>query len=187
MPWKNSSTHFGTMSRFFHWSVFILFVYQYVGANVMTRLGRNGTVLGMDGNFYYNAHKSVGLVLLGLVLARYIWRRAAPLPEWHESLTPPERAITHRLETWLYVLMFALPVTGYLFVMAGGYGIKFFGLYDLPNPIGKQPSWSWIVWSLHIFFAYCAVIVIAWHVGLGLKKHVFERSGLLNRMLPFRK
>ncbi len=187
MPLKNSSTRFGTVSRFLHWTVFLLFVYQFIGANIMTRLGRNGTAFGMNGDFYYNWHKSIGLVLFALVLARLIWRRTTPLPDWAECLTEPERIITSRLETMLYWLMFLLPVTGYLFVMAGGYGIRLFGITDLPNPIGKQPAWSWLVWTLHILFAYAALIVISWHVGLGLKKHVYERAGLLDRMLPFRK
>ncbi len=187
MPLKNTSTHFGTISRFFHWSVFLLILYQMIGANIMTRLGREGSLLGMDANFFYNWHKSVGLVILGLAVARLLWRKLAPLPEWHDSLTPVEKTLSHRLEIWLYWLMFALPITGYLFVMAGGYGIKLFGVYDLPNPIGKQPSWSWVVWSLHILFAYCAVIVISWHVGHVIKKHKLEKTGLMNRMLPFRR
>ncbi len=62
-----------------------------------------------------------------------------------------------------------------------------FGLYDLPNPIAKLPLPSAIMWIAHILLAYCVVIVISWHVGLGIKKHVFEKSGLMNRMLPFRK
>ncbi len=187
MPITNLPGRYGIVSKFLHWTVFLLFVYQFVGANIMTRLGRNGTAFGMDGDFYYNWHKSIGMVLLCLAVARLIWRRTTPLPEWHPSLTEPERSMVSRLEHWMYWLMFVMPVTGYLFVMAGGYGIKLFGLVDLPNPIGKQPDWSWIVWTLHVVFAYVTLIVISWHVGLILKKHLFERSGIANRMLPFRK
>lgn len=187
MPIRNTPTRYGLVSKFLHWAVFVLFVYQFIGANIMTRLGREGTVLGMNGDFFYNWHKSIGLLLFVLAVARLIWRRTTPLPDWHPSLADHEKALVPRLEGWLYWLMFVLPVTGYLFVMAGGYGIKLFGLVDLPNPIGKQPEWSWIVWTLHIVFAYAALIVIAWHVGLVLKKHLFERTGLAHRMLPFRK
>ena len=187
MPLTNLPDRYGAVSKLLHWTVFVLFAYQFVGANIMTRLGRDARVLGMNGDFFYDWHKSIGLVLLGLAIARLIWRRTTPLPQWHPSLSEPERGIVHRLESWLYWLMFVLPVTGYLFVMAGGYGVKLFGITDLPNPIGKQPSWSGIVWTLHVLFAYVLLVVIAWHVGLVLKKHVFERTGLANRMLPFRK
>lgn len=187
MALKNTPDRFGTISRGFHWAVFILFVYQFFGANVMTRLGKAGTVFGMDSDFYYNWHKSIGLVLLVIAIARILWRRNTPLPNWHSSLTKPERKISHRLETGLYVAMFALPISGFLFVMAGGYGVKLFGVYDLPNPIGKIEPVSVIAWVTHVLLAYCALVVIAWHVGLGIKKHVYEKTGLLNRMLPFRK
>ena len=33
---KNSATHYGAVTRFLHWSVFLLFVYQYLSANIMT-------------------------------------------------------------------------------------------------------------------------------------------------------
>ena len=38
MPLLNSTTHYGTVTRFFHWAVFLLFAYQYVVANIMTRI-----------------------------------------------------------------------------------------------------------------------------------------------------
>jgi cytochrome b561 len=96
-----------------------------------------------------------------------------------------ERAISHRNETLLYGCMFLLPISGYLFVMAGGFGITLFGLHDLPNPIGKQEWLAAVARVAHSVVAYATVVVVAWHVGLGLKHHLFERDGFLNRMLPF--
>ena len=186
MPLTNTSTRFGTISRFLHWSVALLVLYQYVGANVMTRLGREGRLFGMNGDFFYDWHKSIGLVLLALVIIRLLWRKLVALPEWHGSFNDTDKRISHRLETWLYWLLLLLPVTGYLFVMAGGYGVRLFGLYDLPNPIGKQPSWSWVVWSLHILFAYLALVVMAWHVGTLLRHRAAGNGDVLHRMLPFR-
>jgi cytochrome b561 len=183
----NLPDRYGLISKTLHWLVFTLFFYQFLGANIMTRLGKNATAFGMNADFYYNWHKSIGLVLFALAVARLIWRRTTALPQWHPSLSEPERAIVARLETWLYWLMFVLPVTGYLFVMAGGFGIKLFGVVDLPNPIGKQPAWSWLVWTLHVLAAYAALVVIAWHVGLVIKKHRFEDTRFADRMLPFRK
>ena len=125
-------------------------------------------------------------VVIVVALARIVWRRTTPLPDWCPSLSESERRISHRLETLLYLLMFALPVSGYLFVMLGGYGVRLFGLHDLPNPFGKQPLPATIAWVCHVLLAYGVVVTVAWHVGLGLKKHLFDRSGFLNRMLPFR-
>ncbi|HCB14247.1 MAG TPA: cytochrome B, partial [Gammaproteobacteria bacterium] len=137
MPLKNSADRYGSVTRFLHWAVFVLFVCQYVGANIMTNLARDKTLFGLTQGDYYNWHKSIGLVLLGLALARLIWRKTTPLPDWAPVLSPAERVFSHWNEVRLYWCMFLLPLSGYLFVMAGGFGVKLFGLYDLPNPIGK--------------------------------------------------
>lgn len=187
MPLKNKAGRYGSVTKFFHWSVFLLFVFQFVGANLMTRLGRGDTAFGFDGDAWYNGHKSIGLVLLLLVVGRYVWRRTTPLLRWHDSLSPVERTIASRLETALYAFMFALPISGYLFVMAGGYGIDLFGLLALPNPIGKREGFSTVAWISHIVLAYGALVAIAWHVGLMIRKHAFERTGLIDRMLPFKR
>ena len=187
MPFKNSADQYGTVTRFLHWAVFLLFVWQYLSANIMTRLGRDSALFGLNPNDYYNWHKSIGLVLLALALARWIWRKTTPLPDWAPTLSPAERAISHRNETLLYGCMFLLPISGYLFVMAGGYGIKLFGVYMLPDPIGKQAWLAALARLLHILAGYAAVVFIAWHVGLGLKHHLFDRDRFLYRMLPFRR
>jgi cytochrome b561 len=81
--------------------------------------------------------------------------------------------------------MILMPVSGYLFVMAGDYGIKLFGLHDLVNPIGKQEWLADLARVVHIVIGYVIVVVVSWHVGLGLKHHIFDRDGFLRRMLPF--
>lgn len=186
MPLLNSATRYGAITRFLHWAVFLLFACQYLGANIMTRIAQGKTLFWLNGDDYYNWHKSIGLVLLTLVVLRIAWRKLTPLPDWAPTLTPAERTISHWNETVLYTCMLLMPVSGYLFVMAGDYGIKLFGRYDLPNPVGKQEWLATVAQVVHIFTSYVIVVIAAWHVGLGLKHHIFDRDGFLNRMLPFK-
>ena len=186
MPLLNSPAHYGAMARFLHWAVFLLFVHQYVGANLMTRIGSGKTLFGFTQGSYYNGHKSIGLVLLALALLRLAWRKLTPLPDWAPTLTPAERTISHWNETLLYGCMILMPVSGYLFVMAGDYGIKLFGGFDMPNPVGKQEWLAALARVAHIVIAYATIVVVAWHVGLGLKHQIFDRDRFLKRMLPFR-
>jgi cytochrome b561 len=185
MPLLNTATHYGAVTRFFHWAVFLLFAYQYVGANIMTRIAQGKTVFGLNQDQYYNWHKSIGLVLLALVVLRVAWRKLTRLPDWAPTLTPAERTLSHWNETLLYTCMFLMPVSGYLFVMAGGYGVMLFGTYNLPNPIGKQEGLAAVARVVHITTAYALVIIAGSHVGLGLKHHLCDRDGFLRRMLPF--
>ena len=187
MPPKNSATHYGSVTRFLHWSVVVLFLWQYLSAAIMTHLAKDKTLLSLAQGDYYNWHKSIGLMLLMLALARLIWRKTTPLPDWAPTLSPAERVFSHWNEVRLYWCMFLLPISGYLFVMAGGFGVKLFGLYDLPNPIGKQDGLATIMMAAHIVLGYAAVVLIAWHVSIGFKHHWFEKDGFLNRMLPFRR
>ncbi|MCP5157869.1 MAG: cytochrome b [Gammaproteobacteria bacterium] len=187
MPLKNSATHYGAVTRFLHWSVFMLFIWQYLSAAIMTHLAKDQTLLHLTQGDYYHWHKSIGLVLLALALARWIWRKTTPLPDWAPALSPAERTFSHWNEVRLYGCMFLLPISGYLFVMAGGFGVKLFGFYDLPNPIGKQGGLATIMMVTHIVLGYAAVVFIAWHTSIALKHHWFEQDGFLNRMLPFRR
>ena len=181
----NSATHYGAITRFLHWSVFLLIFYQYIGANLMTRIGSGKTLFWLTQGSYYNGHKSIGLVILALALLRLVWRKLTPLPDWAPTLTPAERTISHWNETLLYGCLIVMPVSGYLFVMAGDYGIKLFGWRDLPNLIGKQEGLAGLARVIHIVVGYGMVVVMAWHVGLGLKHQIFDRDRLLHRMLPF--
>ncbi len=185
MPLQNSATHYGAVTRFLHWAVFLLFVHQYLSGNFMTRIEGAHTLFGLTQNNYYDWHKSIGVVLLSLAVVRIVWRNLTPLPDWAPTLTPAERTISHWNETLLYTCMILMPVSGYLFVMAGDYGIKLFGLYDLVNPIGKKEWLATIAHVVHVVIAYAFIVVVSWHVGLGLKHHIFDRDGFLRRMLPF--
>ena len=185
MSLHNSATHYGTVTRFLHWAVFLLFVHQYLSGNLMTRIEGGHTLFGLTQNNYFDWHKSIGVVLLSLAVVRIIWRKMMPLPDWAPALTPAERKISQCNETLLYACMILMPASGYLFVMAGDYGIKLFGLHDLINPIGKQAWLADLAHVAHIVISYVIVIVVSWHVGLGLKHHIFDRDRFLHRMLPF--
>ena len=95
MPLKNSATHYGSVTRFLHWTIFILFVWQYLSAAIMTHVGRDNTLLGLTQGNYYDWHKSMGLILLILAIMRLVWRKTTPLPDWAPTLSQAEQVISH--------------------------------------------------------------------------------------------
>ena len=187
MALLNTGDGYGSLTKVCHWLVVVLFAFQFAAANVMLRLDDGGAFLGLSQDVYYNWHKSIGLVLLTLVVLRIAWRKLTPLPDWAPTLTPAERSLSHWNETLLYWCMFLMPVTGFLYVMAGDYGIMLFGRYALPNPIGKVEWLAAIARVVHIVTSYVIVIIVGSHVSLGLKHHLFDRDGFLYRMMPFAK
>lgn len=79
--------------------------------------------------------------------------------------------------------MFVMPLSGFAYVMAGGYGVLLFGIWALPNPIGAWPALEVIAKWVHIGAGWVLAATLAGHIGLVLRHQVFLRDGLLRRML----
>ena len=187
MALLNSAGRYGVVAKLFHWTVFLIFVNQYVTGSVMMRLGKGQAFLGYSGGELYTWHKSAGVVVLVVVLLRIVWRKTTPLPDWAETLEDWERAVTKWVERVLYACMILMPVSGYVFTMAGGYNFKLFGLVKLPVLIEKNAGLAAAgEWS-HLIIGYMIVIALTLHIGLGLKHHLVNKDRFLNRMLPFTK
>ncbi len=183
----NDKHGYGALTKFMHWAIVVLFVFQYAGAAIMLRTGETQTTLGLSQPTYYNWHKSLGLAALVLAILRLINRKAGTLPAWASTISPFEQKLIHRMEPLLYGAMLAMPVSGYLFCMAGGYGVTLFGAIELPNPIGTQPLLASVARITHIAAGFALLLPLGLHLGIVLCHHYVEKDGLIRRMLPARK
>ena len=84
----------------------------------------------------------------------------------------------------LYLVLFAMPVTGYLLVVAGDYPLTYFGLFDVPRFVGKHEPLSKFAESAHIALQWVIYALVAMHAGAALHHHFIRRNGVLRRMLP---
>ena len=183
----NSSEGYGAVTKLLHWIIAALFAFQLASGEIMTRLGPADTALGVAQSGYYNWHKSVGLLALFLAVARLVARKSGTLPDWAPTLSELERRFIHRAEQVLYTAMFAMPVSGFLYVMAGGYGVLLFGAWELPNPVGSKPWLAAAARWTHVLAAFALLLALAGHIGLVLRHQLVLRDGLLTRMLPRRR
>jgi cytochrome b561 len=186
MPLHNSSSGYGTLTKALHWLVVALFAFQFAAAYTMLNLNGDATTMGISQSTYYNWHKSIGLVALVVAVLRLLARRQGQLPDWAPTLSERERAFIHRAEQVLYAAMFVMPVGGFVYVMAGGYGVNLFGVWEMPNPIGSCPALATAAKWTHVVSAYVLLATLAGHVGLVLWHTLVLRDGLLWRMLPRR-
>jgi cytochrome b561 len=182
----NTQDGYGSLAKSLHWLAVALFAFQYAAANIMLRMDDNGLALGLTQATYYNWHKSIGLVALIVAVLRLLARRSGRLPDWAPTLSERERAFVHRAEQVLYTAMFVMPVSGFVYVMAGGYGVNLFGLMELPNAIGVRPALATTAKWTHVVSAYVLALALAGHVGLVLWHTLVLRDGLIGRMLPRR-
>lgn len=186
MSVSNTKEGYGAFTKLFHWLIVLLFALQFVGANIMTRIEGQETVLGLAQAFFYNWHKSLGLVALGIAVFRLINRQIGRLPDWAPTLSTPEKRFIHRAEQLLYLTMFVMPISGYIYVMAGGYGVQLFGVWKMTNPIGKWEELAFAAKWIHIISSYGLLAAILGHVGLVLRHQFILKDGLIKRMLPRR-
>lgn len=136
-----------------------------------------------DRAFYFNLHKSFG-VLAGLViLTRILWRvshkalpPASSLQNWEVRISK----LSHRL---FYVLMVIQPLSGYIGSAFGKYGVKFFGLnvatWGTENPVLKR-AFS----EIHEIAGLALVTLLALHILATLKHRFLDKDRIFQRMLP---
>jgi cytochrome b561 len=90
--------------------------------------------------------------------------------------------VTHGL---LYVLIVALPVSGWVFNSAHGYPLQWFKLFNLPPLVAKDDKVMNIAVIVHEYLFYVLLLVLVAHVGAALWHHFILRDNVLRRMLPF--
>lgn len=127
-------------------------------------------------------HKALGLLALWIVLLRLAWRVGNVLPRLVGGLPMWQQVAARFVHLWLYALMLALPLTGWVMSSAGGYPVSFFGWFDLPDLVPRNEAMfrAWI--TVHHWLAYALVVLVALHAGAALQHHWVARDDTLMRM-----
>ena len=180
MQWRNTSTSYGAIAKFLHWSIVILIISQYVIIEAAEEMadgpGQLETVA---------LHKSLGMLVFGLALVRVAWRflngrnpPPVPLPRAQRMAA----AAGHGL---LYVLILAQPLTGWLMSSAAGYPTSFFGLFDFPVIGAENHGAHEFYEEVHEALFGAIVVVAVLHALAALYHHLLLKDDTLRRMLPF--
>ncbi len=186
MGMKNSEAGYGSFTKLFHWLIVILFAAQYTGGNIMVAIGFNSSFAGIGTNDYYNWHKSLGLVALGIAVFRILNRRVGELPPWAPTISTFEQKFIHRVEQVFYAAMLVMPISGWFYVMWGHYGVNLFGIWEMPRPLPRDDTLRDVAKWIHIISGYVLMAAMVGHIGLVLRHQLVMRDGLLKRMLPGR-
>lgn len=167
----------------FHWLIALLIASAFAIGLVMTSIpGFTPTKLR-----YFSWHKWIGVTAFVLAAARIVWRatyRAPPLPA---HMSRWQRGAAHAVHALLYILMIAVPVTGYLYSSAANVPVVYLGLVPLPRIISPDPEWKAILKTAHVTLDYSLAALVLAHVGAALKHQWIDRDRLLSRMIPFLK
>ncbi len=132
----------------------------------------------------FNWHKWLGVTLFVLVLLRVLVRWGSHLPKYPAHWGYRTILLAKLGHGALYALMFAVPVFGYLYSLASGFPVVWFGVIELPVLIEKDAALKDLFKTLHELSAKGLVLLVVGHVGMALKHHVIDKDGVLGRMIP---
>ena len=133
---------------------------------------------------YFSWHKWIGVTVLGLACVRVLWRLTHPAPSYPVSMAAWQQKAAHGLHGLLYVLIFAIPVSGYFYSLAAGVPVVYLGVLPLPVLIDADPALKPILKQVHYAFNMVLLAAVAGHLLAALKHQFIDKDGVLARMLP---
>ncbi|MTW12372.1 cytochrome b [Pseudoduganella eburnea] len=163
-----------------HWLIALLIVAAFILGLVMTDIpGLTPTKLK-----YYSWHKWMGVTVLALAAGRLLWRLKEQPPELPASMTQSQKKAAEAGHWFLYFLMFAVPISGYLYTTAAGVPVVYLGLLKIPSLFDASPALKEILKPVHYWLNMLLAAVVIGHIAAALKHHFIDKDGLLKRMLP---
>lgn len=180
MQFKNSASHYGIITKLFHWSIALLILLQvYLVYWKRFMLPEKSPMA----NFYINGlHKPIGAVILLIAILAVAWHVNSQKPEYPLSMPSWEKRIALFVQGVLYLGLFAMPISGLLMSTAAGYPPSFFGLFQFPQFIAKNDAIAHFFFNVHMVTSYIVIALVAIHVLAALKHHFINRDDILKRM-----
>lgn len=175
---KNTERRYGLVAVLFHWCI------------ALGVLGLFGLGLWMVDLTYYDSwyqkgpdlHRSIGVIIVGAMVLRLVWRWYNPPPSTLESHKKWEVLLAHMAHSLLYLLVISMFFSGYFITTAKGQGLEVFGLFSIPatiTGINRMEDWSgWV----HEISAYLIIFIVLLHALGALKHHFLDKDNTLLRM-----
>ena len=180
MSLKNTLHSYGAIAKAFHWVVAIL---------ILCLLAMGLTMTGMENNpdkfRLYGLHKSFGITVLALASLRLGWKAVNVSPLLPATMDKLSVVVAKAVHGALYVMMFAMPITGWVMSSAKAFPVSVFGLFLLPNIVEPNKELGDLAVELHGILAWGLMGLIALHVAGALLHHFYYKDNILKRMLPF--
>ena len=190
MQLRNTLQRYGAVAQALHWLMVVL-ILGLIGVGLyMEDLPVSEKMPGTTGYALYQLHKSFGLTVLILAVLRLAWRFAnpqPPVPKDHGGLVRMGAHLSHLV---LYVLIFAMPLSGWLYVSADPLShsvipTRFFDLFEVPNLLAADEAARDTYRAAHGLLYLVLLAVVAVHILASLIHHIWFKDNVLLRMLPF--
>src|SRR5438034_7019141 len=132
-------------------------------------------------------HRSVGLLILLVMVVRVVWRFGHPPPPLPAGFWRIEALAAHADHALMYLLFLVMPLSGYLNAAAAGHTVSLFGLALIPPLVPENPRLSQAAIAVHLVGQFLVYGLVALHVAAALTHRIVRRNTILERMLPLRR
>ena len=173
------ATHYTRTAKTLHWLMAILFFGLLALGFYMHDLPLSPEKLQL-----YSWHKWAGVTAFLLVGFRLFWRITHRPPSLPASMPHLMQFAAHAGHFLLYVLMVAIPLSGWLMSSAKGFQTVWFGVLPIPDLLDKNKELGSLLQTIHMALNLLLVTVIVGHIGAALKHHLIDKDDILKRMLP---
>ena len=179
MIWKNTQGTYGSVTKTLHWLIALLVIGMLIFGFVLGNMPNSpmkGTLIDL--------HKSVGLTILLLMIIRLCWRFINLQPMLPITVPLWEQIAARTVHVFLYILLFAMPLSGWVMSSLGGHPVIFWSWLNVTLPFTQNKALADYFFDAHTTFAWIIIALLVLHVGAALKHHFLEKNNVLKRMLP---
>ena len=182
MSAKNTINSFGYIAKSFHWVIAFLIMGMLILGYFLE------DIPAAQQEFVYNIHKSIGIIIFGLVVLRLGWRWCNVQPAYSATYPLIIRFLAHASHYAIYVVIIAMPLSGWIMSTAAGHAPHFLGWFYFPMPgimLNQKLAGQMVEW--HNFLAIVLIGLISLHSAAALFHHFILKDNVLKRMMPNKK
>lgn len=178
----NTAERWGSVQIALHWIVAALILLVQVPAGVTM----NAVDPGALQNALYDTHKNVGLIIFILAVVRLAWRWRHPVPLLPADVPRWQAVTAHTTHALLYLILFLMPISGFLYTAMGGFPVPFLMVWNLAAYVPVNKPVAEVFKTIHVGLHWVLYLVVALHVAGALQHHFVRKDGVLRRMLSSR-
>lgn len=175
---KNTFDRYGLVAILFHWVMAIIVITMVCLGLYMTSLPS-----GPEQSKLIGWHKGLGVIILGLILLRLLWRLINITPMLPNQMPSWEKWAARIVHWSFYIILVIMPISGWIMSSAAGYPVSFFGLFTLPNLVQPDENLAHIMVTVHNTLAFTLIGLIILHVAAALKHYLIDKDDVFQRML----
>lgn len=178
MSFRNSEARFGWATIALHWLTAVLVLTALPLGLWLARAEISITTIK-----YFAVHKTLGITVLALITLRILWHRISPPPEPISHGVSWQNGLAKWVHRGFYLLLIAMPLSGWVASSATGIDTVVFGRWTLPPIAPASETWEAAGFAVHGIAGRLLVLLILLHIVGAIYRSICLKDGTLGRML----